>query len=151
MDMASGGFANTLCTNSKDLSLRQCIIWCKLWNGESSDDDGDFYFNRSYKCIIDHFKKNLQIEVNSPVSEVHYPHVLSEVDGNSNAGLVKLVTKEGVEYVARSAVITASPHVLKTELIQFFPPLSNEVKEALDTVNMYNIVKVWHILLSDNY
>jgi hypothetical protein len=27
LTMANGGFANTLCTNSKDLSLKQCIKW----------------------------------------------------------------------------------------------------------------------------
>ena len=32
--MASAGYANTLCSNIKELSLRQCILWSKLWNAE---------------------------------------------------------------------------------------------------------------------
>lgn len=34
MNMAAGGFANTLCTNSRDLSLKQCIKWCRMWHEE---------------------------------------------------------------------------------------------------------------------
>jgi cytochrome b involved in lipid metabolism len=38
MMMAHGGFSNTLCTNSKDLSLKQCIKWSRLWHSEEGED-----------------------------------------------------------------------------------------------------------------
>ncbi len=34
LKLAAGGFANTLCGNSKELSLRQMIRWARLWNDE---------------------------------------------------------------------------------------------------------------------
>ena len=39
MEMASAGYANTLCSNIKELSLRQCIIWSKLWFAEEEANE----------------------------------------------------------------------------------------------------------------
>lgn len=143
MTMAAGGFANTLCTNSQDLSFKQCIRWCRLWHGEHGDDaeeeDGDYTFDNSYACLVDHLKQGLQIETGSAVSVIQHP----ESDGDILAGLVKLTTTAGTSYYARSVVVTASPHVLKSGLVEFSPPLSEDFDEALATTNMHDIVKVF--------
>lgn len=136
--MAAGGFANTLCTNSQDLSLKQCIKWCRMWNDEEGGE-GDYLFEGSFKVLVDHLKTGLQIETGSPVTYIQHPQ--GSVD--STGGLVKLKTSSGVTYYAKSLVITSSPHVLKSGVMEFQPALSEELKQSLDTVNMHNIVKVF--------
>jgi hypothetical protein len=34
LKMANGGFANTLCSNSKELSMKQVVKWSRLWHAE---------------------------------------------------------------------------------------------------------------------
>lgn len=141
INMAAGGFANTLCTNSHDLSLKQCIKWCRLWNAEEGGE-GDYMFKHSFKVLVDHLQKNLQIQTGSPVTYIQHPQGgASGVD--TTGGLVKVRTSTGVEYYAKSLVITSSPHVLNSGVMEFQPPLSEELKRSLDTVNMHNIVKVF--------
>jgi hypothetical protein len=36
MKMAEGGFANTLCSNSDELSLKQTVKWSRLWHNEGN-------------------------------------------------------------------------------------------------------------------
>lgn len=153
MAMAAGGFANTLCTNSRDLALKRCIYWCRLWEGDhgtgpeggDEEEDGDYTFANSYACLIDHLKEGLQIETRSPVAVVQYP----ESDADVMAGLVRLQTSPrgdaaaGATYFARSAVITSSPHALRSGLMQFHPALPPDLQEGLHSVNMHNITKVF--------
>lgn len=138
MMMAAGGFANTLCTNPKDLSLKQCIRWTRLWHGDGGED-GDFEFEKSYSCLVDFLKDDVQVETGCPVTEIHLP------ESDAMGGLVMLKTggTNGATYFARSVVVTSSPHVLKSGLVKFHPPLSAEFNEALETTNMHNIVKVF--------
>lgn len=139
--MAEGGFANTLCTTSRDLSLKQCIRWCRLWHGDGGED-GDYGFERSYSCLVDHLKDAVQVETSSPVTAVQYP----ESEGDVLSGLVKLTAGGGAHknnYYARTVVITSSPQVLKSGIMHFEPPLSPEVQAGLETTNMHNIVKVF--------
>jgi len=139
--MAEGGFANTLCTNSRDLSLKQCIRWCRLWHGDGGED-GDYGFERSYSCLVDHLKDSVQVETSSPVTAVQYP----ESEGDVLSGLVKLTAGGAARknnYYARTVVITSSPHVLKSGIMHFEPPLSPELRAGLETTNMHNIVKVF--------
>lgn len=136
--MAQAGFSNTLCTTSEELSLKRCIQLCRLWHNEQ-EEDGDYTFKRSYKCLIDHLKQNLQIQTNSPVAKLQYQ---IETPVAPFSELVKVKTLGGATYYTKSLVITSSPHVLKSNLMQFDPPLSNEIVEALATTNMHNVVKV---------
>ena len=137
--MADAGFANTLCTNNKDLSLKRAIMWEKLWHGEGPEDEEecDFQFKGSFKVVVDHLKKNIQVETNSPVKNVTY-----KTESDAFSDLIKLETIDGEIYYTKSLVVTSSPHVLKSNLMHFDPPLSGQVKEAIDSVNMRNIVKV---------
>lgn len=57
-------------------------------------------------------------------------------------GISKITTAHGVSYYTKQIVVTASPHVLKSNVMEFQPPLPLEVNEALDSVEMHNIVKV---------
>ena len=91
-------------------------------------------------------KNNLQIELNSPVNSIQTlikSKNRGDIDGFDGFDkLVKVTTKHGNSYYTKQIVVTASPHVLKSKLIQFQPPLPMEVVEALDTTEMHNIVKV---------
>jgi len=142
--MAEAGFSNTLCTTSKDLSLKRCIQWCRLWHSEA-EEDGDYTFKRSYSCLINYLKNNLQVQTNSPVSILQYQGIPNQAVSSQCAPfseLIKVKTLNGTIYYTKSLVITSSPHVLKSNLMKFDPPLSPEITEAINTTNMHNIVKV---------
>lgn len=136
--MAAGGFANTLCTNIKDLSLKQVIRWSKGWHDPTEEEERDYMLLNTFKCVVDKLKSNLQIETNSPVTFIQYPREASQ-----DVGLVQLQTAHGHTYYAKTIVVTSSPHVLKSGVMQFQPPLSPDIVEALNTVNMHSIVKVF--------
>jgi monoamine oxidase len=136
--MAAGGFSNTLCTNSRDLSLKQAAKWVHLWD-EGEGQDGDFNFVHSFKCLVDALKKNIQIETSSPVTYIQYP----TAEDDLLDGLIKVRTERGDTYYARTIVISSSPYVLRSEKMTFNPPLSTEIKSALNTINMHSIVKVF--------
>jgi monoamine oxidase len=138
IDMAAAGFSNTLCTNSRDLSLKQCVKWVHMWH-EDEGQDGDYSFVNSFKCLVDNLKKNIQIETSSPVTFVQY----SESEDDILDDLVKLKTEGGETYYARTVVLSSSPVVMRSDKMTFQPPLSSEIKDALNTVNMNDIVKVF--------
>ena len=137
--IVQGGFANTLCTTAEALSLRRCIQWENAWHGEEGEgEDMDHGFENSFKVVVDHLKKDALIRLNSPVGQIRY--AVNENDPFSH--LVMVTTASGESYYAESLVITSSPHVLKSDLMTFNPPLDATVQEALRTTQMRNIVKV---------
>jgi monoamine oxidase len=79
-------------------------------------------------------KKDLQVEVNTPVQNIDYP-----LEGD---GIVTITTKDGVDYQAKNIVLTASPHVIQNKLITFSPPLPDEIEEAFSWVKMNSVTKV---------
>ena len=56
--------------------------------------------------------------------------------------LIVVTTKDGVEYRAKTIVVTASPHVINTKLLTFSPPLPSEIVNAFDCTLMNNVTKV---------
>jgi monoamine oxidase len=93
-------------------------------------------FLNTFKCLVDALKKDLQIELNSPVV-----HITTPPEGEKD-GLVKLKTSHGTVYYAKQIVVTSSPYVLKSGVMQFQPPLAPEIQDAIDSVLMNSIVKV---------
>lgn len=133
--MAEAGFSNTMCTNSRDLSLKQSIRWGKFWD-EEEGDDGDYVFIDSFKNVINRLKENIQIELNMPVVSVQHPQSGDDLD------LIKLTAADGTNYYTKNVVITAPPPVIASK-IKFSPPLSEKVNEALESVLMHDVVKVF--------
>lgn len=131
--MAQSGFANTLCTNLQDLSLKQTIRWLRLWH-EECEEDGDYRFVHSFKGVVDKLSADLNIQTSCPVVNIKYPL--------DKENLVTLTTADGRCYSCRNAVITASPHVLRSDRISFEPTLSESLQQALRSVHMHNAVKV---------
>ncbi len=84
--------------------------------------------------MVEHLKKDLQVEINTPVQNVDYP-----LTGDD---LVTITTKDGVDYKAKNVVITASPHVINNKLITFSPPLPDEIADAYSWVKMNSVTKV---------
>lgn len=139
--LAHAGYANTLCTTSDDLSLKRAVKWSQLWD-EEGEEEGDYALNNSWSTLLAYLKKNLQIETGTPVSNIEYLPKSSAGDFPFS-DLVKVTANNGCTYYAKSVVVTSSPKVLKSDLIKFSPPLNNEFQEAIDSVNMHNIVKVF--------
>jgi monoamine oxidase len=108
-----------------------------MWHSES-DEDGDFKFLNSFKCLVDYLKDGIQVELNTPVHSIDYSNVSKDTDG-----LIRVKSAQGTTYYTRPLVIS-SPYVLQQpDLMQFHPPLSSEITEALSTTNMHSIVKVF--------
>lgn len=139
--IANAGFANTLCTNVKELSMKRCVQWERAWHGcgdQEEDEDMDHGFQNSFRVIVDHLKEGANIKLRTPVTEIK--HSISSSDPLSH--LVMVRTNTGETYYAESVVVTSSPHVLKSGLVSFHPPLAQTIKEALETTKMNTIVKV---------
>lgn len=135
LGMASAGFSNTMCTNSRDLSMRQAVRWAKYWFDEEGED-GDFVFVNSFRDFIARLQKGLQIELNTPVVEIHHPK------SDADIGLVRLTTSSGTQYYAKNVVVTAPPPVIANK-IKFDPPLSEALQQALDSVYMHDVMKIF--------
>lgn len=135
LSMAEAGFSNTMCTNSRDLSMKQSIRWGKFWDDEEGDD-GDYVFVNSFKNLVSRLSKDVQVELNSPVVAVQHPKSPNDI------GLIKLTTEEGTSYFTKNVVITAPPPVISSKMI-FQPPLSTEMNEALDSVLMHDVIKIF--------
>jgi hypothetical protein len=135
---------------------------------EEEEEEHDYTFVESFSCLVNYLKENLQIELNSPVRVVDSSPFSVDTGAGVGAGpsttssplpdeLIKLTTTTGVTYLTKTVVITSSPHVLKTAcpplsttvtqtstnpLMEFHPPLSSDIQEALHTTTMNPIVKV---------
>lgn len=166
--------------------------------GDEDEEDGDYTFGSSYSALVDHLKKDLQIEINTPIVSVQFSAVAGAVAG-AGAGaeedaevedrnewtadegieaamrflenqelkvfvdgadsvekteaaakdkkveddsIVTITTAAGTVYRARKLVMTPSPHVINTKMIDFTPALPSEVVEAYDCTQMNNITKV---------
>ena len=195
--------------------------------GDEDEEDGDYTFGNSYSALVDHLKKDLQIEINTPIVGVEFSTVAGEaeaentaeeeqeeeesgvvsyvsVDGDDKSewvideraqggirflrnekqklfvdavvttasaldrdvqlalavtektettpkeennvaaeeSIVTITTAAGTVYRARKLVMTPSPHVINTKMINFTPALPTEVVEAYDCTQMNNITKV---------
>jgi monoamine oxidase len=108
----------------------------------------DMQFKNSYACLVDYLKADAQIVMGCPVKSINYSSVnhdtTSGSDHNSEASgdIVKVTTVHGDTYSCETLVVTASPHVLKSGVVAFDPPMSSALKAALDTLTMRSVVKV---------
>ena len=101
------------------------------------EGESDYVFDNSFKVLLDHLSKGIQIELGTAVKTIHYP-MKEAHDGN----IVTVITVDGMEYRAKTLIITSSPYVLKSGIMEFNPPLPQAVTDALETVNMNKTVKV---------
>ncbi len=64
---------NCVCVNFI-LDCTKKLIFCffppLLNTGEEDEEDGDYTFGNSYSALVDHLKKDLQIEINTPIASV---------------------------------------------------------------------------------
>jgi len=162
--------------------------------GDEDEEDGDYTFGNSYSALVDHLRKDLQIEINTPIVSVQFSAVAGAVAGAEedaevedrdewtadegieaamrfledqelkvfvdgadsvekteaaakdkkveDDSIVTITTAAGTVYRARKLVMTPSPHVINTKMIDFTPALPSEVVEAYDCTQMNNITKV---------
>jgi hypothetical protein len=153
------GSANSVCAL---LICVQCVA------GPEDEEDGDYTFKNSYSGLIDYLSKDLQIELNTPITMVCYDGAgacAAEKKCDAKQGdkkcapksaagkhsdaicaqdgkLVTITTKDGAVYRAKKIVVTASPHVINTKMIEFAPALPAEVAEAFTYTIMNPITKV---------
>jgi hypothetical protein len=150
--MANAGYANTLCSNIKQLSFRQVIRWGKQWNTEG-DVEGDFKYRKSFKVLIDYMKEGVQIALNTPISHVQMLPCASPSSPASSAmdsedlqayRCVLTVKDTQRKIYAKTCVVTSSVHVLQTpSLLSFDPPLPLTKQTALQAAILQRAMKVF--------
>ena len=59
MGMVEAGYANTLCSNNHDISLKGVIQWKKQWEEEDGSEDSRFV--HSYKVVVQYFLSKIGI------------------------------------------------------------------------------------------
>lgn len=151
ISMANAGFANTLCTKSNILSLRQVIRWGHQWETEG-EHDGDFKFKGTFRALINYLKRALveeaQVLLNTPVLSITR-HCANgkKAEGAKEAApdsLVTVATVDGRHFRAKTVLVTASIYVLQhPELLHFVPPLPAQYTQALQMVTMNKAMKVF--------
>lgn len=119
IDMANAGYANTLCANINELSLRQAVRWNQIWDAET--DHGDSYFLHSFKVIIDFLKSGLHIRCNTPIASINY---------TSDTVQLKTIAHETI--TAKKVIVTTPVGALKSNSLLFTPPLPKDKVAALD-------------------
>ena len=77
------------------------------------------------------------------VKDIDYP-IIDDASINlaHNRDVVKVTATDGTVYSCKTVIVTSSPHVLRSGMMQFNPPLPRIITDALQTVNMNNTVKV---------
>lgn len=156
--MADAGFANTLCIEIEELSLKQSVKWSRLWH-EETKDEGDFKFRNSYSCLVDYLKAGLQIHTNKPVRKIirnnhPQPESVTVTTTNTSGNEVAISNEvasapvvvqctDGSEYLSKTVVVSVSPFVLKNNFIHFEPCLGKDKTLALDYFHMRPAVKVY--------
>ena len=150
--LAAAGFSNTFCAVSETMSFKQVVRNTKLWHGDPADE-AEFRFKNNYSCLVNHLKKGLNILLKTPVKSIDYSKGYNEsMSFQQPDSPISTATRElvyistastpNVTYTARSVVVTASPKVLRSDIISFVPPLSEEKLSALDTIDMHRAMKV---------
>lgn len=74
---------------------------------------------------------------------IDYPIIdHASMNAAHDSDVVTITSKDGMMYKSKTVIVTSSPHVLKSGIMQFNPPLPKTITDALETVNMNNTVKV---------
>lgn len=115
----SAYFEFSIGASIKDISAR---------NGFASEefDGDDVIFTQGYDKIIAPLAKNLDIQLNTPVSEIFYSNSGVEVDGLK------------ADYVVCAVPLA----VLKAEIIAFDPPLPKALKTSIDEIGFGTVTKI---------
>ena len=82
--------------------MKQSIRWGKFWD-EEEGDDGDYVFVNSFKNLVSRLRRDIQVELNSPVVAVQHPKSADDI------GLIKLTTEDGISYFAKNRCNHCSP------------------------------------------
>ena len=195
IDMANAGYANTLCSNGNELSIKQMIRWNRVWG----EDEENLRFKTGFTSIVKHLQRGLQIKLDSPVREIRYgssvpatkcissknrevekylppvpepsraapvrnvpapaaPAVVPRCtsagtcQGSPSSSMASSVPEEsnmcvisttsGETILAQRVVVTASAHVMKSNIIEFSPPLPSAVTSAFESIDMHIACKV---------
>ena len=145
VSMAEAGFANTLCSTTEKLSLRQVIRWSRLWG--DGEEEGDSRPESSFAFIIDHLLKGPH---STDLRErVQLNTVAASIQFNDNGTSVTVSTALSSSPSAFSGtinaercVVTASAEVMKRRLIQFVPELPSKLQDVFSNMDFHNAVKV---------
>ena len=108
-----------------DYGVESYKLSLKSFDKEGYFQGEDCVFPDGYDQIINGLSDNMSILYSTPAKLVEY----------SNDGVI-VTTTNGVQYKAKQVIITASINVLKSNIIQFQPPLPRSKTKALNRLDM---------------
>jgi len=108
-----------------DYGVESYKLSLRYFDKEGSFQGSDCVFPDGYDQIINGLSENLSILYSTPAKLVEY----------SNDDVIVTTTNE-VQYKAKHVIITASINVLKSNIIQFQPPLPKSKTKALNRLDM---------------
>jgi len=97
MGMVEAGYANTLCSNNHDISLKGVVQWKKQWEEEDGTEDSRFV--HSYKVVIQYFLSKLGIAMPLYVDGRMPPTQVSKSKWADDINAVELRTSHVVDEI----------------------------------------------------
>jgi len=96
-------------------------VWATI-----NEDARQVYVTNGYDHVIEELAKNLDIRLQSPVTQVKW---------NSSSGNVEVVAANQI-FLASKIIISVPIGVLKRNKIEFIPPLPKTKKQAIDAIGL---------------
>ncbi|XP_067947954.1 lysine-specific histone demethylase 2-like isoform X2 [Watersipora subatra] len=117
----------TLGTNLSDLSAR-------FWNAhEEYPQFGgpSFILKQGIGAVLTKMAAGFAVEYNKQVERIHY-----ETD------VINIWCSDGTSYSCKKVIVTPSAAVIRSNLIQFYPPLPDKKQKALNSIKFGKLEKV---------
>jgi hypothetical protein len=123
MGIAAAGYANTLCSNVRDLSLKGVIQWAHAWDGEEGLDE-DYKVPHSFKVFILYFLAKLGITdqslysdgITTPPRPAHRTRRLHGIEHTDDEEKVDIQVHCVLDTVNCTNVPISSPHTDSTPI-----------------------------------
>ena len=149
MALAEAGYANTLCSNLKNITLRGAVAVEKGW---AQDGGADYAFCLPVSVLIEHLKAGFEIRTNWIVHQVEwnlnssYPPTSLSLSLSSSpspkSSKCRLTSACGQVIEADQVILALPITVLRDNDIKFSPPLPVERVEAAGRIVMEPSMKI---------
>lgn len=114
ISLADAGYANTICSSIRNLSLSVMAEWEGVWEEEETEGQaGDSKMKASFAPLLQHLAQHLPVLRGFPVTAIDASDPLC----------VQVRSSDGRELRARQVIVSASVRCLQEDVIDFTPPL----------------------------
>eukprot|EP01138_Halocafeteria_seosinensis_P001841 gb/GECG01001884.1/.p1 GENE.gb/GECG01001884.1/~~gb/GECG01001884.1/.p1 ORF type:complete len:521 (+),score=61.19 gb/GECG01001884.1/:1-1563(+) len=130
--LAEAGVGNTSGRSLAQLSANLYSTFERCWSNDAQSSETDYRPERSFRPLIETLGKRLNIKLKTPVRRI---------DTTQETNTCVVSTDEST-FAAMQVIVTVPLPVLQEGDIEFDPPLSAERREALNSMQFSNAVKI---------